>query len=117
MGQVVNQAIEDTPELTQILRRLPIVGGLLEQRIQDIGQRLGENISRGLIQPLIQGSVQDPNQLYQLVADKVSNINIDNQNLEKLVESAVYESLDAIEKQIQVKQWKIELEKYESARD
>lgn len=117
VGQVVNQAIEDTPELTQILRRLPIVGGVLEQRIQDIGQRLGENISRGLIQPFTQGSVQDPNQLFQHIADKISNINIDNQNLEKLVESAVYESLDAIEKQIQVKQWKIELEKYESARD
>jgi len=117
VGQVVNQAIEDTPELTQILRRLPIVGGILEQRIQDIGQRLGENISQGLLQPLVQGSMHEPNSLYQHIADKISNIDINNQNLEKLVESAVYESLDAIEKQIRVKQWKIELEKYESARD
>lgn len=117
VGQVVNQAIEDTPEITQILRRLPIVGNLLEHQIQSIGQRLGENISQGLIDPLIQGTTQQPNQIYQLIADKISNINIDNQNLEKLVESAVYESLDAIEKQIQVKQWKIELEKYESAID
>lgn len=117
VGQMVNQAIEDTPEITQILRRLPIVGNLLEHQIQSIGQRLGENISQGLIDPFIQGTTQQPNQIYQLIADKISNINIDNQNLEKLVESAVYESLDAIEKQIQVKQWKIELEKYESAID
>ena len=117
VGQVVNQAIEDTPELTQILRRLPIVGSILEHQIQSIGQRLGENISQGLIDPFTQGAVQQPNQLYQHIADKISNINIDNQNLEKLVESAVYESLDAIAKQTQVKQWKIELEKYESAID
>lgn len=117
VGQVVNQAIEDTPELTQILRRLPIVGSILEHQIQSIGQRLGENISQGLIEPFTQGTVQQPNPLYQRIAEKVSTINIDNHNLEKLVESAVYESLDAIEKQIQVKQWKIELEKYESAID
>ena len=51
VGQVVNQAIEDTPELTQLLRLIPIVGSRIEQQIQSIGQRLGENITQGLIEP------------------------------------------------------------------
>ncbi len=52
VGQMVSQAIEDTPELTQLLRLVPIVGSRIEQQIQSIGQRLGENITQGLISPL-----------------------------------------------------------------
>ncbi|TCM67577.1 hypothetical protein EC844_10894 [Acinetobacter calcoaceticus] len=117
VGQVVNQAIADTPELTQILRKLPIVGGILENQIQSIGQRLGENISLGLIQPLTSGSVQQPNQIYQLISEKISTINIENQTLEQLVESAVYESLASIRKQVKIKQWQIELNKSVAAKD
>ncbi len=54
VGLVVNQAIEDTPELTQLLRLIPLVGGRIEQQIQSIGQRLGENITQGLIEPFAQ---------------------------------------------------------------
>lgn len=109
VGQVVNQAIEDTPELTQILRRLPIVGAILENQLQSIGQRLGENISMGLIKPLTQGSTEQPNQTYTLISQKISEINIDNQPLEQLVESAVYESLAALRKQVKIKKWQLEL--------
>lgn len=51
VGDIVNRAIEDTPELTQLLRLIPIVGSRIEQQIQSIGQRLGENITLGLIEP------------------------------------------------------------------
>ena len=105
VGQIVTQAIKDTPELTQLLRLIPIVGGHIEQQIQSIGQRLGENITDGLINPFLAGSVDQPNAHYQLIATKVSQIHIDNQQLEKLVESVVFESLDAIQKQVKVKQW------------
>ncbi|MFW2058063.1 preprotein translocase subunit SecA [Acinetobacter haemolyticus] len=105
VGEIVNQAIEDTPELTQLLRLIPIVGGRIEQQIQSIGQRLGENISAGLIEPFTAGSPQQPNENFQLIAKKVSEINIDNQHLEELVKSVVFESIDAIQKQVQVKQW------------
>ncbi|MGA6136474.1 preprotein translocase subunit SecA [Acinetobacter dispersus] len=113
VGVIVNQAIEDTPELTQLLRLIPIVGGRIEQQIQSIGQRLGENISAGLIEPFTSGSSQRPNENYQFIAEKVSELNIDNQYLEELVESVVFESLEAIRKQVKVKQWQQTLQEYD----
>lgn len=46
VGQIVRQAIEDTPQLTQLLRLIPIAGGMIENQIQNIGQQLGENITQ-----------------------------------------------------------------------
>ncbi|PWB13877.1 preprotein translocase subunit SecA [Acinetobacter sp. AM] len=117
IGAIVNQAIEDTPELTQLLRLIPIVGGRIEHQIQSIGQRLGENITYGILDPLISGSPEQPNHTYKLIAEKVSELNIDNQALEQLVESAVYESLDAIRKQVKVKQWLEDLEELDQAKE
>jgi hypothetical protein len=36
--------------------------------------RLGENISAGLIEPLIEGSPNSPNPTYQLISQRVSEI-------------------------------------------
>lgn len=113
VGIIVNKAIEDTPELTQLLRLIPLVGGRIEQQIQSIGQRLGENISIGLIEPFTAGSAHSPNENYQLIAEKVSELNIDNQYLEELVESVVFESLAAIRKQVKIKQWQQTLHEYD----
>ena len=117
VGQVVNQAIEDTPELTQLLRLIPIVGGRIEQQIQSIGQRLGENITLGLMQPFTEGSPDRPNPMYQQIAAKTSQLNIHNAALEQLVESAVFESLDAMHKQVKVKQWLETLEKHDQEKE
>lgn len=117
VGKIVTQAIEDTPELTQILKLLPIVGGRIEQQIQSIGQRLGENITQGLILPFTEGSVQRPNSTYVLISEKISQLNIENEALEKLVESVVYESLEAVRKQMAVKQWQLELELNDQHKD
>ncbi|MDV2469927.1 preprotein translocase subunit SecA [Acinetobacter chinensis] len=117
VGNIVNQAIEDTPELTQLLRLIPIVGSRIEQQIQSIGQRLGENITEGLIAPFVAGSPQQPNAAYTLIADRVSNLSIDNAALEQLVESVVYESLDAIRAQVKVKQWMEKMEQHEQDKE
>ncbi|CAG67794.1 conserved hypothetical protein; putative membrane protein [Acinetobacter baylyi ADP1] len=117
VGEIVNQAIEDTPELTQLLRLIPIVGGRIESQIQSIGQRLGENITSGLIDPFIQGSDTAPNTNYQLIAQRVSELNIDNQHLEQLVESIVFESIEAIRKQVKIKQWQEILKQQDQAKE
>ncbi|HHP0405417.1 preprotein translocase subunit SecA [Acinetobacter baumannii] len=117
VGQIVDQAIEDTPELTQLLRLIPLVGGRIEQQIQSIGQRLGENISAGLIEPLIEGSTAHPNSTYQLISQKISHINIDNHELEQLVESVVFETLEAVRKQVKVKQWQQTLAEYDRIKE
>lgn len=113
VGQVVNQAIEDTPELTQLLRLIPIVGGRLERQIQSIGQRLGENITQGLIDPFTHSGSQE-NPTFAMISDKISQIQIEhNPHIDKLVESAVFETLEAIQKQVKVKQWQQILEEHE----
>lgn len=117
VGQVVIKAIEDTPELTQLLRLIPIVGGRIEQQIHSIGQRLGENITQGLIHPFVSGSSEQPNAQYTLIAEKISQVNIENHALEQLVESVVYESLESLRRQVAIKQWQIELEKNDQLKD
>ncbi|ALH95300.1 hypothetical protein [Acinetobacter equi] len=110
VGQIVNKAIEDTPELTQLLRLIPIVGSRIEQQIQSIGQRLGENITQGLIQPFTTNAQSD-NTSYRLISEKISQIPIENNpHIEQLVESVVFQSLDAIQQQVKVKQWQQILE-------
>lgn len=117
VGKIVDQAIVDTPELTQLLRLIPLVGGRIEQQIQSIGQRLGENISAGLIEPLIEGSPNSPNSTYQLISQKVSEININNRQLEQLVESVVFETLESVRKQVKVKQWQQTLAEYDRIKE
>ena len=117
VGQIVRQAIEDTPKLTQILRLIPIAGGMIENQIQNIGQQLGENITQGLIQPFTEGKPQQPNATYQLISNKLSQLSIDNHKLEELVESVVYESLESLKTQVLVKQWQIELEKNDQIKE
>ncbi|MHC3124026.1 preprotein translocase subunit SecA [Acinetobacter sp. GN11] len=117
VGKIVDQAIVDTPELTQLLRLIPLVGGRIEQQIQSIGQRLGENISAGLIEPLIEGSPNNPNPTYQLISQKVSEININNRQLEQLVESVVFETLESVRKQVKVKQWQQTLAEHDRIKE
>lgn len=108
VGQIVSQAIEDTPELTQLLRLVPIVGSRIEQQIQSIGQRLGENITEGLIAPLAypNQSTQNKPNFYLDISNRITRIEIENnEKLDELVRSAVFESLEAIRKQVKVKQW------------
>lgn len=117
VGQIVSKAIADTPELTKLLRLIPIVGSTIEHQIQSIGQRLGENITQGLIDPFVAGNAKQPNASFELIAEKVSQMNIENQALEQLVESVVYESLESIRKQVKIKQWQLVLEKNDQAKE
>jgi hypothetical protein len=106
VGLVVNKAIEDTPELSQMLRLIPLVGGRIEQQIQSIGQRLGENISQGLLEPFTHSKQARDNATYKMIAEKVSQVAIENNpEIDRLVESAVFESLDALREQVKIKQW------------
>lgn len=118
VGDIVNRAIEDTPELTQLLRLIPIVGGRIEQQIQSIGQRLGENITLGLIEPFAYGHKNEKNLAYLEISNKISQIQFENNtHVEKLVESAVFESLESIRKQVKVKQWQQILEQHDQVKE
>ncbi|MDO4223575.1 MAG: preprotein translocase subunit SecA [Acinetobacter sp.] len=105
VGQIVNKAIEDTPELHQLLRLLPVIGSRLEHQIQSIGQRLGENITHSLVQPFVEHSEEIANDTYQLIAEKASQTELDTPRLNALVQSVVFESLEIVRKQVKTKKW------------
>lgn len=105
MGELVQQAISNTAEVHHLLRLFPLIGGKIEDQVQHIGKRLTENLTDQILAIFTSGSIEQPNELYQDIANKVSHFNINNQSLEKLVESVVYESLESIQKQVKVKQW------------
>lgn len=109
VGQIVNQAIADTPELHNLLRLLPVIGSRIEQQIQGIGQRLGENITKGLIKPFSQPAQtsQLANPALQTVADYIGEIQIEEPALQQLVESLVFESLETIRAQVKIQHWKV----------
>ncbi len=108
IGQIVHQAIQDTPELTQLLRLMPIVGSRVEHLIQAIGQRLGENITQGIIAPLADPEIshhQRANPLLVEISTRISETSLDSENMDDLVASVVRESLEAIKQQVKIKQW------------
>ena len=118
VGLVVSQAIEDTPELTQLLRLIPLVGGRIEQQIQSIGQRLGENITQGLIEPFSEHQNHTSHETYAFISKRMSEIQIeDNPHIHRLVESAVFETLEAIRKQVKVKQWQQVLQQHDQNKE
>ena len=108
VGEIVSKAIADTPELHNILRLFPVVGNRLEQQIQSIGQRLGENITAGLIEPFIQSAQTElANPALQIAADYVGNIDINQPALNKLVDSILFESLNTVRAQVRIQHWKV----------
>ncbi len=79
----------------------------IESLIQTIGQRLGENITQGIVAEL--SAVQSPNQpanpLLTEVAQEVSKVQLNYQQVDDLVDSIVKDSLELIREQVKVKQW------------
>ena len=113
VGNIVTKAIAETPELHNILRLFPVVGSRLEQQIQSIGQRLGENITAGLIEPFIQPAhTKVANPALQTAANYIGQININQPELEALVESLVFESLNTIRTQVKIQNWKLDMDAY-----
>ena len=98
VGLVVHQAIADTPQIHQLLKLMPFVGGRIEHLIQGMGQTLGENITAGLVMQFSQAPQSDPH--YQLIASKVSQVHLQQPHIHELVASVVQSSLSLIREQI-----------------
>lgn len=113
VGKIVQESIENAPELHQMLRLIPMVGSRLEQQIHLIGQRLGENITAGLIEPFTQvPSQSQPMTALHDISNKISKVPLESAQLDALVSSVMQESIHAIREQIKVKHWK-DLQKYD----
>ncbi|WP_040625112.1 hypothetical protein [Moraxella macacae] len=100
----VKNAFLQTPDLHRLLRMIPIAGGLIEDQIVVISQKIGQNIAFNTAQQLTQ--VDNLNQIYQEIGKGIAKVDITSPALEKLVGSIIHESLTAIAEQVKVKQWK-----------
>ncbi|WP_410472600.1 hypothetical protein ACGTJS_01465 [Faucicola mancuniensis] len=100
----VEQAITQTPELHRLLRLIPIAGGMIEDQIVNISQKIGKNITLNTAQHLTQ--TDNLNQIYHEIAKGVSQVDTTSETLEKLVSSIIHESLTAIAEQVKIQQWK-----------
>lgn len=108
IGNAVNRALANVPDLSNYLRMIPIAGKLIEGQIQHIGQNVAESIANEILTPLSQKPRTENgiNPVFETIGKEVSNISADHSALEKLVSSIVFSSLETIREQIQVQQWK-----------
>ncbi len=102
VAAAVERSVQNTPELQQILKLMPVVGTLMSQRIEAIGARLGENIALELIHPL----VEQPNPLYAEVAHQIGTLHFPAPEIEALIDSIVIETLQVVRDQVAIQQWK-----------
>lgn len=104
IGQAVEQALADTPELKRYLKLIPIAGTLIEGQITNIGKHIGENVTTA-----VNGHLFDPKTLDELmvsIAKGVASIDTTRPELQKLVGTVVDDALTAFEKQVKIQQWK-----------
>lgn len=113
IGNAVNRALANVPDLSNYLRMIPIAGRLIEGQIQHIGQNVAESIANEILTPLSQKprNTNGLNPVFETIGKEVGNISAKNPALEKLVASIVFSSLETVREQIQVQQWKQKQEK------
>ncbi|ALF59409.1 RES family NAD+ phosphorylase [Psychrobacter urativorans] len=106
IGNAVQNALSNTPELHGLLRLIPIAGKLIEAQVLDIGHNIGENVVNALNECLL-----DPERIDALmvaIAQGVAQIDTNNTALETLIARIFSESLSEFESNLKIQQWKHE---------
>ena len=104
IGNAVQNALANTPELHGLLRLIPIAGKLIEAQLLDIGHNIGENVVTAINDCLL-----DPERIDSLmlaIAQGVAQIDTNNTELEILVARIFSESLAEFESNLKIQQWK-----------
>lgn len=104
IGQSVEQALLDTPELRRYLKLIPIAGGMIESQITSVGRHIGENVTTAVNHHLFDEASLDA--LMVNVAKGVASIDTTSPKLQQLVGGVINDALSAFEKQVKVQQWK-----------
>ena len=106
IGNAVQTALLNTPELHRLLRLIPIAGKLIEAQVLDIGHNIGENVVNALNECLL-----DPQRIDTLmvaISQGVAQIDTNNTALETLIARIFSESLAEFESNLKIQQWKHE---------
>ncbi|MFZ2842567.1 hypothetical protein [Psychrobacter sp.] len=104
IGNAVENALANTPELHRLLRLIPIAGKLIEGQLLDIGHNIGENVVNTLNECLLDPERIDT--LMVVIAEGVAQLDTNNTELESLIARVFSESLLEFESNLKIQQWK-----------
>ena len=104
IGQAVEKALNDTPELRKYLKLIPIAGGMIESQIHTIGRQIGENVTTAINQHLFDDRTLD--HLMSSVAHGVAQVDTSRPEVQTLIAEIVDEVLNSFEDQVKTQQWK-----------
>lgn len=104
VGNAIEDAIANTPELHRLLRLIPIAGSLIESQLQSIGHNIGQNTAASLNVRLLDDKNLDP--LMKAIAKGVAQVDTSHSALDDLIAQIITDSLAAFEAQVKVQQWK-----------
>lgn len=106
VGQQIAFAMKNNKELSKYLKLIPIAGSLIEGKLGQIGQELGENLTRALLNEA-EVAAQNPtvlNALLDATARKIAYIDMRTDALEAFASKALSDALAAFELQIRAEQ-------------
>lgn len=104
MGQAVQQALANTPELRRYLRLIPIAGSMIESQLLEIGTNVGKNMTKAVNEALLSPQLVD--ELMVEIAKGVAHVDTSHPALQALIARMIEDGLTAFEGQIKVQQWR-----------
>jgi hypothetical protein len=104
VGAAVQEGLANTPEINRYLKLIPIAGSLIAGQLSQIGQHVGENVALSLNKRLLESQSLD--KVLQEVVHGIVTLDMDNPALDLVVKSLIEDTLDGLEAQVKVQQWK-----------
>ncbi len=104
IGNAVEVALTQTPELRKYLKLIPIAGGMIESQIHTVGRHIGENVTAAINAHLFNDETLDS--LMVSVANGVAQVDTSRPEVQALVGEVVEDVLTAFEEQVKTQQWK-----------
>lgn len=100
----VEQSLKDNDELRRYIKRIPMVGGMMESKIVELGGQIGENITQAVQQNLLSTP-----QIYAITdtvgAAIIQHINQDSKLLSQMSADIVQDMLTVFKAQLKAQQY------------
>lgn len=108
LRQLTYHAISHNQEWQQLKRRLPFVGGLIEQELNAVVSSLINDMTQNILKDL---SKADNAALVDLANATFDTFTLSDAQLDIAIEKIVIDAIEIIKKQVAVQQWKLDEEK------
>jgi len=107
LNQLTYHAISHNQEWQQLKRRLPFVGGLIEQELNAVVSSLVNDMAQTILKDL---SHKDNAALHDLANAAFDTFTLSDEQLDVAIEKIAIDAIEIIKKQVAVQQWKLDEE-------